>query len=107
VRYFVVFTATTFAGGLLATVRLRERYSIGEQVDRNTKSPPSPKPSNSNNSESSGVCDAVSQQSMILVMVRILKNKPFQRARRAGTVECLPLGETLKMLSQLANNAPH
>ena len=40
----------------------------------------------------------MSQQSMVLVMVRILKNKPFQRARRVGTVECLPFEKVLKML---------
>jgi hypothetical protein len=35
---------------------------------------------------------------MILEMVRILKNKPFQRARRVGTIECLLFGKVLKML---------
>jgi hypothetical protein len=58
----------------------------------------SPKPSNSHHSESTRVCDAVSQQSMILVMVRILENKPFQRAGRVRTSECLPFKKVLKML---------
>jgi hypothetical protein len=49
-------------------------------------------------SESTGVRDAVSQQSMNLVMVRILKNKPFQRARRMGIIEWLPFGKVLKVL---------
>jgi hypothetical protein len=35
---------------------------------------------------------------MILEMVRILKNKPFQRVRKVGTIECLLFGKVLKML---------
>jgi hypothetical protein len=35
---------------------------------------------------------------MILVMVRILENKPFQRAGRVRISECLPFGKVLKML---------
>ena len=54
--------------------------------------------SNSSNSKSTRMRDAVSLQSMILEMVRILKNKPFQRARRVGIIECLLFGKVLKML---------
>jgi hypothetical protein len=39
-----------------------------------------------------------SQQRMNLIMVRILKNKPFQRARRMGIIEWLPFGKVLKVL---------
>jgi len=41
---------------------------------------------------------AHSSQSMVLVMVRILKKKPAQRARRMGVIEWLPFGKLLKML---------
>jgi len=40
----------------------------------------------------------VSQQSIVLIKVRILKNNPFQRARRVGTVNNLPFGKILKIL---------
>jgi hypothetical protein len=63
-----------------------------------TTPPASPKPSNSSNSKSTRMRYAVSLQSMILEMVRILKNKPFQRARRVGIIECLLFGKVLKIL---------
>jgi hypothetical protein len=42
--------------------------------------------------------NAVSLQSVILEMVYILENKPFQRARRVGIIKCLLFGKILKML---------
>ena len=76
----------------------RDGFRTFGAVYRPTAPPAPPTPSNSNNSKSTRVRDAVSLQSMILEMVRILKNKPFQRARRVGIIECLLFGEVLKML---------
>ena len=63
-----------------------------------TAPPASPKPSNSSNSESTRMRDAVPLRSVILEMVCIMENKPFQRARRVGRIECLLFGKVLKLL---------